>query len=281
MNVVIDLEKMIGYIYRIYHIETDRSYIGQTTNKNPFKRINDHLSGSSNKELRDDIEFYGKDAFGYEILWGPIHVDELNYMEKYCILEFKSLTPNGYNVSKGGKGFNFKLGKDHPSSRSDVWKQENEIINQYLDGKSIMGLAREYKCDPNTIRNIIRFHGVKTGHHTGMLNHRTRKDILEKESEIISRYENGETIKKIAKSLNGSGPTIRNILKLNNVELRRTVTVEFLFDNKKEDIIHQYLIEKLSMAKIAKNHNSCYETIRKVLILSGVKSRKAGGQRKT
>jgi hypothetical protein len=38
---------------------------------------------------------------------------------------------------------------------------ENEIIQKYLNGMPIYGLAKEYKCNRSRINNIIESHGVK------------------------------------------------------------------------------------------------------------------------
>ena len=39
--------------------------------------------------------------------------------------------------------------------------QEKEIISKYKEGKSTIGLGKEYKCDPSTIRNILKIHNIK------------------------------------------------------------------------------------------------------------------------
>lgn len=40
--------------------------------------------------------------------------------------------------------------------------QENEIINEYLSGKSMYILGKNYNCDPSTIKNILRAYNIQS-----------------------------------------------------------------------------------------------------------------------
>ena len=53
----------MGWIYKITNTANGMSYIGKTTRAPEKNRIKEHLSGSGNTLLSNDIETYGKDAF--------------------------------------------------------------------------------------------------------------------------------------------------------------------------------------------------------------------------
>jgi hypothetical protein len=109
----IKIEDIYGIIYRIKCIQTQKNYIGQTLShhlKNrkwePYgieNRLIKHLSRSTLSEypLYNDIKKYGFDNFEVteeEILKSE-KIIELNLLEKKYIDEYKSLHPNGYNLT--------------------------------------------------------------------------------------------------------------------------------------------------------------------------------------
>lgn len=112
--------KVIGEIYKMTNTTNGKIYIGQTRshrlNHNKYRpfgylgRFQDHIhEANSNKKntsryLNYALRKYGKDCFTCE----KIHtckVNELNELEKQCIIEYNSKFPNGYNLTNGGNGF--------------------------------------------------------------------------------------------------------------------------------------------------------------------------------
>jgi group I intron endonuclease len=99
-------------IYRIYHIDSNKSYIGKCSKG--LSRILDHLKAWKNpkqdyraKLLYRAMRKYGIDSFDYEILYTASDENELNLKEKYYIEKFKTLDRNfGYNLTEGGTGGN-------------------------------------------------------------------------------------------------------------------------------------------------------------------------------
>lgn len=92
-----------GVIYRIYHKETMRSYVGQTCL--PERRIRDHFNLKQGcLFIQRAIKKYGKDAFVVEILEKDVPESQLSKMEILCIRFFNSKAPNGYNLTEGGEG---------------------------------------------------------------------------------------------------------------------------------------------------------------------------------
>lgn len=98
------MAKPYGYIYKITNKINNRVYIGQTTQKNPFERINFHYKTYKKEKfvLHAAIKKYGKDSFLNELLFAAFDAPSLDYFEIYFINSFNSLVPNGYNVSGGG-----------------------------------------------------------------------------------------------------------------------------------------------------------------------------------
>lgn len=92
-------------IYKIQNINTGLIYIGKTK-VTAGKRWSDHLSSAkrSKTHIGRSLHKYGKDAFSFEVI--DIAEDEksLNEKEKFYIYHFKSLSPNGYNLTTGGEG---------------------------------------------------------------------------------------------------------------------------------------------------------------------------------
>lgn len=78
-----------------------KSYIGQTNNFN--RRTNGHASiNSPCRALKNAILKYGWDNFSHEILVDNLTLEQANELETKFILEFNTLSPNGYNLTTGG-----------------------------------------------------------------------------------------------------------------------------------------------------------------------------------
>lgn len=81
----------------------NKIYIGQTI-RNLEERIKNHLSKTSGcRALKSALVKYGLEAFKIEIIYYANSIEELNIKEEYYINYYNSLSPNGYNLTKGGK----------------------------------------------------------------------------------------------------------------------------------------------------------------------------------
>jgi hypothetical protein len=119
-------DKVVGEIYKITNIITNKSYIGQTRshrlNHNKYRpfgylgRFKDHIhEANSNKKnqskfLNSALLKYGSDNFTCELLMS-CNVSELDFYEIQYISENNTKYPNGYNLTNGGKGFTDMDGK--------------------------------------------------------------------------------------------------------------------------------------------------------------------------
>ena len=124
----------MGYIYRIWHKKSGKSYIGMSRHK-PFGkkcRIKRHLSlhekGCS--AMNAAIKKYGRSAFDYEILHKDVPEETLSCLEKACIKSYNTLSPNGYNLTTGGE--------DGKLSEESIEKIRNKVSgkNHPMYGKS-------------------------------------------------------------------------------------------------------------------------------------------------
>lgn len=112
-------------------------YIGQSIN--PKRRFIAHCSraknDSDNSPIHSAIKKYGKENFKLEILeW----TSNYNNREKELIKEYNSLSPNGYNVAKGGEEPPHKYGESH----------HNSIISEEDVDKIIKLLKEEKLTEP-------------------------------------------------------------------------------------------------------------------------------------
>lgn len=97
-------ENTYGGIYKITNIDTQRAYIGRSTDIK--KRLTEHVKGAFNISTIADQEIHrvmgreGIDKFSFEVL-EKVEKDKLNEREKYWI-DFYQTQSYGYNQNKGG-----------------------------------------------------------------------------------------------------------------------------------------------------------------------------------
>lgn len=115
-----EFDKVIGEIYKITNLVTNKCYIGQTRSHRlnhakyrPFGymgRFKDHIhEANSNKKfhcryLNASILKYGSDNFTCQLIQ-TCNVNDLDDFEIQYISELNTKYPNGYNLTNGGKGF--------------------------------------------------------------------------------------------------------------------------------------------------------------------------------
>lgn len=98
----------MGYIYKITNDINEKVYIGQTSKSRPTDRWSQHKSDSKNIRDKDNsilhnaMHKYGVEHFYFEII-EEVNNYFLDEREIYWIKFYNSKTPNGYNISEGGK----------------------------------------------------------------------------------------------------------------------------------------------------------------------------------
>ena len=111
------------YIYIIKNKINDKVYIGQTK-KSIEKRWNEHLKNTKtrNQLIYLAMNKYGIENFYIELLEEVPENVSLDEREIYYIKQYNSISPNGYNMIKGGS--NFK--DDNPMYHKEIAKKVSE-----------------------------------------------------------------------------------------------------------------------------------------------------------
>jgi group I intron endonuclease len=159
----------MGYIYKITHKESGKSYVGQTIH-NLEIRWKHHLRPQNNcRYLSRAIQKYGKDAFEFKLIC--ICFDEdLDTFEKDYMKKYNTMAPNGFNLREGGNG-----GKQHEDTKkkiSDTLKKTNKE-HPRLDNK-----LRGRKLPEEHKKNISKT----------LLGHIKTEDTRKKLSEVNKKY---------------------------------------------------------------------------------------------
>jgi group I intron endonuclease len=166
-------------IYQIRNKITNKSYVGKSANY--IKRFESHKKGAIqkvNRRLYDSINHHGIDNFEL-ILLERCSKEESNDRERYWILTLNSITPNGYNMTKGGDGGN----------TLEFWLEENKKLLYQQQGNS-----RRYPRNAQWRASLSKAAKLRESEKT----EEEKKKISNQISDTLKRrYKNGE-IKAIA-----------------------------------------------------------------------------------
>ena len=87
-------------IFSITNKLTNKQYIGQSTNIYALWKKYKYNYHTGNSEIFSDMREYGIENFEFKVIEKcPIHL--LNDKEKYYIALYNTLSPSGYNKTKG------------------------------------------------------------------------------------------------------------------------------------------------------------------------------------
>ena len=92
---------MIG-IYKITNKLNGKVYIGQSIDIDA--RWRQHINAKDNYAIHNAIKKYGEENFKFEVLL-KCPVDMLNVWERDMIALYDCISPNGYNLTEGGEGY--------------------------------------------------------------------------------------------------------------------------------------------------------------------------------
>jgi len=143
---------MEKYIYIITNDINSKVYIGQSND--PKHRFNQHCRPNSDNSLIDlAIQKYGKEHFTMSILEGPIK--NYNEREKYYILKYNSLRPNGYNTLEGGNEPPLFKGIEHPEAKFKTDTELEKIVSDLKFTKnSIRDIAKKFNVSSSCVSDI-------------------------------------------------------------------------------------------------------------------------------
>lgn len=140
-----------------------KKYIGQAVKylKNGKKwgylgRWNDHIRDSTSKNccrlLNNAINKYGHVNIKVELL-KECDINDLDYYEKLFIKELNTFTPNGYNLTQGGKNFIQSEETQYLKSISMIGKNKGKVYPK----------KKRKREEDNILPKYIRYYNDKTG----------------------------------------------------------------------------------------------------------------------
>ena len=226
-------EKVFGLIYLISCTSTNLCYVGQTIshrkNKKRYRpfgilgRFNDHVSEAVNNTKKKQCSFlnnairkYGKDVFTVQELEICPKAD-LNAREAHYIAEYKTLSPDGYNLTKGGKTTYIESYLDHSTiaapkkrggctHRSDETKQK---MSASLKEKALDAAFCKGRSDAATQQHLSvkleRFKGCTIDPKKADSYIRSKGDIVivkiaEKSTQFASKHDTKEQKREKARA---------------------------------------------------------------------------------
>ena len=141
-------------IYVIKNDLNDKLYVGQS--KNPEKRFKERCTTSKSKKDKSAIDYaiakYGREHFSYDIIESD--VENFNEREMYWISELNTISPNGYNILKGGQDPPHYTGYDNPSAKLTE-EDVNNIIHDLMYTYDVSGvIAKKYGVGDHVISRI-------------------------------------------------------------------------------------------------------------------------------
>ena len=244
---------MKGYIYKITNKVNGKSYIGQTRYTIEF-RWRQHLHKKDNTYFHNAIRKYGADNFIVEKL-EECNIEDLNEKEIYYIAKYNTFK-DGYNLTIGGDGNRTLLLDD----------KYDEISALYLSGFSSNKIATLYKVDKASIVKILKQLGIKIRNNSLNIN---RQEL----EELIQDYQNGYSLRELAKRYNCSGPGLKEFLIKKGVDLRQKYSI--LEDTKsQESLIKDYTSSTIQLKDIQNKYHCSYATLLKVLSINGISKEK-------
>ena len=244
---------MKGIIYKITNKVNNKSYIGQTRYTLQF-RWNQHLHKKDNTYFHNAISKYGKDNFSLEIL-EECDVEKLNDREIFYIAKFDTFN-NGYNLTIGGDG----------NRRLTLDDKYDEIKSLYLSGFSSNKIATLFNVDKSSIVKILVGLGVKIRSNKLNINNQEFQ-------ELVKDYQSGYSFRELAKRYDCTGGTLKDMFIRKGIDIR--IKYSILEDKEnQQNLINDYLDNKLKLSEIQSKYHCSYNTLLKVLSINGIQKGK-------
>lgn len=143
----------------------------------------------------------------------------------------------------------------------ELRKDKNIIIERYKNGDSTHTIAYDYNCNPALVYYFLKENNVDTRSIKKFFG-----EIEHYSDQIIEKYNNGDSLRKISKDLKISRPCVGRFLKKNGLNTSRYNSVDpnNLVADKSEQIF-QLLSEGMSINQVAKTIGNSHSTLLKFL----------------
>lgn len=188
-RILYNRDDVVVEIYKITCSVSSKCYIGQTVSHirngdvyirgGMHNRLRQHFSEARSNRcnqstyLNRAIRKYGQDTFKVELI-AVCKRDDSNQMEKEYIKKYNTLTPNGYNLNKGGGGAPLRPSTTmHQPSSNKGRKVPKEIVDKYaeslrkyyddLKSKKHKDLKLPIDRDPESFIKALRQGGKQRG----------------------------------------------------------------------------------------------------------------------
>ena len=135
---------MIG-IYKITNLINNKIYIGQSVHIE--RRWKEHCFKSSNSQISNAIQKYGKDNFKFEII-ELCEKEFLDIREQYWISYYNSIIPYGYNVIETTQSIHTNY---HYFDKKVI---ENIIYDLQYSNLSFIDLSKKYNINKSSLSRI-------------------------------------------------------------------------------------------------------------------------------
>jgi hypothetical protein len=203
-------------MFVIYKAEfpNGKVYIGKSKDFDSRKIKHSYSTRYYNTKLTNAINKYGFDSIKWEIIFETEDIDIINQKEIEFILKYDSIK-NGYNTSMGGDGGDTI--SNNPR-RLDIIKQQltskgydsenyyvdisgiisKSILDDYLNNKiSIREISKKYNISRQRLSRFFKSNNINIDKDMVKLTNSIKLED-DKINSVISKYENGKTIKEIS-----------------------------------------------------------------------------------
>lgn len=241
MTSVMDNHQIKGEIYMITNTKTNKSYIGQapqyiTSNKQKWgakgrwvRHIYEskHVKNGKDCEFHTAIREYGEDAFNVSVLC-ECNIEEMDQLEEDYIMKYNTLSPNGYNMTTGGKRGKHSDSSNIKKSLNKIQKKLPQIENGEPSKKKIIK-----KLNTMELRNTEEMQTEQNS-------------VITKNSKEDKSEETFKSILKQVRQKRKNGKARKN-------ELDKSLP-KYLSAIRKDDKIVGYMIKKFPVGV----ENTCY-----------------------